>query len=94
MKKAILILLVIAMIIPMGLTGCTNHRGGQLIIGNTTELAGDFGEAQWQNNAADADIRELINGYSPVALTRQAEYVYNDKVATVTQDVYKRQSQR
>ena len=85
MKKAILILLVIAMIIPMGLTGCTNHRGGQLIIGNTTELAGDFGEAQWQNNAADADIRELINGYSPVALTRGAEYVYNDKVATVTQ---------
>ena len=73
-KRAILLLLVIAMIVPMVLSGCSsNHRGGQLIIGNTTELSGDWGDAQWTNNAADKDIRDLIGGYSPVALTRNAE---------------------
>ena len=84
-KRAILLLLVIAMIVPMVLSGCSsNHRGGQLIIGNTTELSGDWGDAQWTNNAADKDIRDLIGGYSPVALTRNAEYVYDENVAKVT----------
>ena len=84
-KRAILLLLVIAMIVPMVLSGCSkNHRGGQLIIGNTTELSGDWGDAQWKNNAADKDIRDLIGGYSPVALTRNAEYVYDENVAKVT----------
>ena len=84
-KRAILLLLVIAMIVPMVLSGCSsNHRGGQLIIGNTTELSGDWGDAQWTNNAADKDIRDLIGGYSPVALTRNSEYVYDENVAKVT----------
>ena len=84
-KRAILLLLVIAMIVPMVLSGCSsNHRGGQLIIGNTTELSGDWGDAQWTNNAADKDIRDFIGGYSPVALTRNAEYVYDENVAKVT----------
>lgn len=81
-KKALLLLLVIAMLLPMSLAGCSKEHkvGGQIIIGSTTQLSGDWGYAQWTNNASDKDIRDLINGYSPVAVTKDNEFVYDKNV--------------
>jgi peptide/nickel transport system substrate-binding protein len=53
--------------------------GGQLIIGNTTELSGDW-IPYFQNNAADYDIYNFISGYSTVEVTRDGEFVINKTV--------------
>ena len=55
--------------------------GGSVIIGSTTELSGsDFASAEWGNNAADKDIRDLTNGYACVEQTKSGEFVWNDTV--------------
>ena len=55
--------------------------GGSIILGSTTELSGsDFGTTAWGNNAADADIRTLTNGYATVQLTSGGEYVWDEEV--------------
>lgn len=55
--------------------------GGSMILGSTTELGGsDFGTTAWGNNAADADIRTLTNGYETVQLTSAGEYVWDETV--------------
>ncbi len=46
------------------------QEGTQLIVGNTTELSGDFGMDQFGINTADVDVRGLLHGYSTVAWTR------------------------
>ncbi len=64
-------------------TGSSNEIkvGGSVILGSTTELGGsDFGTSAWGNNAADADIRTLTNGYATVQLTSGGEYVWDEKV--------------
>lgn len=52
---------------------------GQLIIGTTTEMSGDF-SGVWQNNASDADVRRLIQGYGTVDQTDEGEYVIDDSI--------------
>ena len=55
--------------------------GGSVILGSTTELSGsDFATSAWGNNAADADIRTLTNGYATVQLTSAGEYVWDETV--------------
>ncbi len=51
---------------------------GQIIIGSTTELSGDW-LPYFQNNAADYDIWKFINGQSTVDMTFAGEYVINEK---------------
>lgn len=50
---------------------------GQIIIGNSTELTGDW-ITTFQNNASDFEILNFISGYSTVGLTFAGEYVVND----------------
>lgn len=52
---------------------------GEVTIGNTTELSGDW-IPYWQNNAADFDIYNMITGYGTVELTFDGEYVINENV--------------
>lgn len=52
---------------------------GQLIIGTTTEMSGDF-SGVWQNNASDADVRRLVQGYGTVDKTDEGEYVIDDSI--------------
>lgn len=52
---------------------------GQLIIGVTTEMSGDF-SGVWQNNASDADVRRLVQGYGTVDQTDEGEYVIDDSI--------------
>ena len=52
---------------------------GQLIIGTTTEMSGDF-SGVWQNNASDADVRRLIQGYGTVDQTDEGEYLIDDSI--------------
>ncbi len=56
-----------------------SEPSGQLIIGSTTEMSGDF-SGVWQNNASDADVRRLIQGYSTVDQTDEGEYVIDDSI--------------
>lgn len=55
--------------------------GGQLIIGQTTELSGDW-ETTWTNNAADKDVLDLIDATGTVVTNRDAEYIWNESVLT------------
>lgn len=52
---------------------------GQLTVGNTTELSGDW-IPYWQNNAADFDVYNMITGYGTVESTFGGEYVINNTV--------------
>lgn len=52
---------------------------GQLIIGVITEMSGDF-SGVWQNNASDADVRRLVQGYGTVDQTDEGEYVIDDSI--------------
>lgn len=52
---------------------------GQLIIGTTTEMSGDF-SGVWQNNASDAVVRRLVQGYGTVDQTDEGEYVIDDSI--------------
>ncbi len=51
----------------------------QLIIGSTTELAGDW-SGSWQNNASDADVRNLVTGYGTVSINDTADIFVNESV--------------
>jgi peptide/nickel transport system substrate-binding protein len=53
---------------------------GEITIGNTTEISGDF-VPYWQNNASDFDIYKLTsNAYSTVDMTVESEYVVDNTV--------------
>ena len=52
---------------------------GQLTIGNTTELTGDW-IPYWQNNAADYDIYNMIQGYKTVSVNLGGEFIINETV--------------
>ena len=85
-----------AFVLSAGIVGCGDNKddstptpnvpteikvGGSVILGSTTELGGsDFGTTAWGNNAADADIRTLTNGYATVQLTSGGEYVWDETV--------------
>ena len=92
--KAILSM-AMAFVMSVSIVGCGNPNngpstpdgpteiqvGGSIILGNTTELGGsDFGTTAWGNNAADADIRTLTNGYATVQMTSGGEYVWDETV--------------
>ncbi len=55
------------------------EAAGELIIGSTTELSGDW-IPYFQNGAADYDIYQFINGYGTVDMTSAGEYVVNTTV--------------
>ena len=83
-----------AFVLSAGIVGCGEKKddptpdvpaeikvGGSVILGSITELGGsDFGSTAWGNNAADADIRTLTNGYATVQLTSGGEYVWDETV--------------
>jgi peptide/nickel transport system substrate-binding protein len=81
-KKLLSVLLIVCFVVS-SFTACGNKAGkaasGQLIIGNTTEIAGDF-VPYFQNGAADYDIGRLTTGYPTVDMTSGGEYVINKTV--------------
>lgn len=52
---------------------------GQITIGNTTELSGDW-LPYWTNNAADYDVYQMVMGYGTVDMTFAGEYFVNETV--------------
>jgi len=52
---------------------------GELIIGNTTELSGDW-PPYWQNNASDKAVWDFISGLGTVDMTFEGEYLVNETV--------------
>lgn len=52
---------------------------GQITIGNTTELSGDW-LPYWTNNAADYDVYNFLMGYATVDMTFGGEYLVNETV--------------
>lgn len=73
-----------------GSTGSTNAgssssttaepASNQIIFGSTTELSGDLGNAWWTNNAADMDIRTLIDDYDVITTDQEGAFVENATV--------------
>lgn len=54
------------------------EASGQLIVGSTTELTGDWAP-YWTNNGADYDIWKLTEGLSTVDRTEEGLFVYNEE---------------
>lgn len=86
MKKVLSLLLISIMMLTLaactgGGGGGTGRRqiGGQVIIGNTTELTGDW-ITTFTNNAADNDILNFISGYSTVDTTLEGDFVIDETV--------------
>lgn len=52
----------------------------QIIFGSTTELSGDLGNAWWTNNAADMNIRTLIDDYDVITTDQEGAFVENKTV--------------
>ncbi len=52
---------------------------GQIIIGSTTDLSGEF-IPFFQNGAADNDVYQMTNGYSTVAVTSAGEFIVDKTV--------------
>lgn len=77
MRKLLALALVLLMVVaPMAaLAEKPAEPIGQLIVGSITELSGtNFFTSAWGNNAADADIRELIYGYDTIVYTRAGQF--------------------
>lgn len=53
---------------------------GQIIIGNSTEMTGEWGGSYFQNNAADKAVRDLIGGYSTVEYDINGDWHLNETV--------------
>ena len=78
-KKFLSVLLVVCMVTAM-FTACgkkAKDPTGQIIIGDTTDLSGDF-VPYFQNGAADNNVYKMISGYGTVDMTSGGEYVIND----------------
>lgn len=81
MKKKLALLIVGCLMVSL-FAGCGLFGpkvGGQIIVGDTTEMSGDW-EGTWQNNASDANIRELTTGYATVTTDRDGVYIWDDTV--------------
>ncbi len=60
----------------------------ELIVGNPTEMRGDFFTEMFGNNTADIDVRSLIHGYNLVNWDQgQGVYVFDPTVVTSTRVV-------
>lgn len=75
-KRLAAVVIIIMMIITA--TGCnfsgqTKMGRNQLIVGQLTELTGDFGTG-WTNGVADSSVKALLNGYQTVIYTREGTY--------------------
>lgn len=57
--------------------GAPSEPTGQITIGDTTELTGDW-VPYWTNNAADYAVYNFISAYSTVDMTFDGEYLVND----------------
>ena len=60
-------------------TGPPAEPTGEIKIGDTTELSGDW-VPYWTNNAADYNVYNFIMGYSTVGMEFNGEYVIDDIV--------------
>ena len=49
---------------------------GQIIQGSTTQLNGDF-VSGWTNSATNAEIKQLMSGYSTLAFTKEGMYIFD-----------------
>ncbi|SHK10378.1 peptide/nickel transport system substrate-binding protein [Anaerobranca californiensis DSM 14826] len=81
MKKLLTVLLISVMMLSLAACGGKQEEGrkigGTLIIGNTTEMTGDW-ITIFSNIATDNEVLNLISGYSTVDLTFDGEYVINE----------------
>ncbi len=83
MKKTLALILVFVMALSV-FASCDSEEsakvGGTVIIGNVTELAGDFRFPGWGGSsagAADQDINKLTVGYSTMETNQGGAYVWN-----------------
>ena len=81
-RKCVVTILIIVIVTTM--IGCNYDRQlqlgrNQLIVGQLTELTGDFGSG-WTNGAADAMVKSLLSGYQTIVYTREGIYEVNPTV--------------
>lgn len=73
MRKTLSMLLAVLMVLAiMPFSAIAEDApSGQLIVGSTTELSGDFFTTMWGNNAMDNAVKNLIHGYNTAPYTRE-----------------------
>lgn len=82
MSKKILGLVLVCALVLSFFGGCAGSKN-TVIVGNTTELSGDFrwpGFGGSSAGAADQDVNGLITGYSTMETNKSGDYVWNETV--------------
>lgn len=54
----------------------------EIVVGTTTRPSGFFFTDMWGNNTSDIDVRALLHSYSPVYLSQQTTYEFNEQVVS------------
>lgn len=83
MSKKIIGLVLVCVMALSCFGGCGQKNENKVIVGNTTELSGDFrwpGFGGSSAGAADQDIGGLINGYGTMETNQSGDYVWNNTV--------------
>lgn len=83
MSKKIIGLVLACVMVVACFGGCGKANENKVIVGNVTELSGDFrwpGFGGSSAGAADQDIGGLINGYGTMETNQSGDYVWNNTV--------------
>ena len=90
MSKKIIGLVLACVMVVACFGGCGKANENKVIVGNTTELTGDFrwpGFGGSSAGAADQDIGGLINGYGTMETNQSGDYVWNKTVVASHSEV-------
>lgn len=60
--------------------GYAEKQQKEITVGSLTQMSGNFFTDCWGNNSADMDVRELIHGYSTVAMFTNGHYGIDETV--------------
>lgn len=83
MKKLLKVLLVVLMVLSVAACSSEQKVGGKVILGDTTELSGDFiwpGLGGSSAGASDQAVNRLISGYATMETNQGGNYVWNTTV--------------
>ena len=86
MKKFVTWLIVLMMaVLPLAAAMGEAEEGlyDHLVVGNTTQMRGDFFTGMWGNATSDADVRDLLHGYNLVVWdSAKSMFSFNPAVVT------------
>ena len=79
MKKSMILAIIFSMMLA-GSAALAQEGQNTLVVGNTTQMSGNFFLEAWGNNSADLDVRELLHSYPTVVWSMDGRLSVNTTV--------------